>query len=314
MASISDKITDIRNAARPNSARVSSGRSAGGTTLSCDNLAGWPTASKVHFVTYTIDSNSNPVSGTQLDCVGIRSGNDITSFTVIDGTDTGNSINDVVEMLPTAAWGQDLADALTVGHERTGAHKASLPLTSPILTTPVIADYTSATHTHATNGQGGKITSAGITSFDTSLTTISNPYKFLAYATGYATFPNASFTKVQLFNETYDTNSNFDTTLSRYTAPVSGFYIFNGAIQFNVFANTHMAASLFKNGAEIQRGNELDAGTATQNRSLLLGSSPIQVTAGDFFEMYGYQSQGGVATVQGGVEATYFSGYLLSRT
>lgn len=117
-----DKITDTRNAARPNSARATGTRSSGGTSLACDNLAGWPTASKVHFVTYQIDSDSNPVVGTQLDCTGIVSGNTIGSFTVVDGTDTGNSVNDVVEMLPTAAWGQDLSDALMNQHTRTGAH------------------------------------------------------------------------------------------------------------------------------------------------------------------------------------------------
>lgn len=122
MASINDKLTDVRNAARPNAARVSSPRSAGGATLSCDNLAGWPTASKVHFVTYQIDSSSNPIAGTQLDCYGIVSGNNIGSFTVVDGTDNGNSINDVVQMLPTAAWGQDLADWGSSQHSRTGAH------------------------------------------------------------------------------------------------------------------------------------------------------------------------------------------------
>jgi len=125
-ASTSDKITDVRNAARPNSARASAPRSAGGTTLSCDNLTGWPTASKVHFVTYQIDSLSNPVAGTQLDCYGIVSGNSIGSITVVDGTDTGNSVNDVVEMLPTAAWGQDLTDGLTAEHARTGAHAKEL--------------------------------------------------------------------------------------------------------------------------------------------------------------------------------------------
>lgn len=123
MASITDKITDTRNAARPNSALVTAPRSTGGTTLTCDNLVGWPTASKVHFVTYRIDSNSVPVPGTQLDCYGIVSGSNIGSFTVVDGTDTGNAVNDVVEMLPTAAWGQDLSDALTNQHTRVGAHQ-----------------------------------------------------------------------------------------------------------------------------------------------------------------------------------------------
>lgn len=123
MANINDKITDVRNAARPNSTTVSSPRSVGGTTLACANLTGWPTASKIHFVTYQIDSNSNPIAGTQLDCYGIVSGNNIGSFTVVDGTDAGNAVGDKVEMLPTAGWGQDLADALTTEHNRTGTHK-----------------------------------------------------------------------------------------------------------------------------------------------------------------------------------------------
>lgn len=123
-ASVNDKVTDTRNAARPNSARATGTRASGGTSLACDSLVGWPTASKVHFVTYQIDSNSNPIAGTQLDCYGIVSGNTIGSFHVIDGTDNGNSVGDVVEMLPTAAWGQDLADAFTNEHSRTGTHGA----------------------------------------------------------------------------------------------------------------------------------------------------------------------------------------------
>lgn len=124
-ANTADKITDVRNGARPNSARATGTRSAGATSLACDNLAGWPdsTKSKVHFVTYQLDSSSNPVAGTQLDCSGIVSGNTIGSFTVIDGSDNGNSVGDVVEMLPTAAWAQDLADALDAQHTRTGTHK-----------------------------------------------------------------------------------------------------------------------------------------------------------------------------------------------
>lgn len=118
-----DKITDTRNAARPNSARVTVARSSGASSLSCDNLVGWPTASKVHFVTYQIDSAGDPVEGTQLDCAGIVSANAITNFTVYDGNDLGHAVGDVVEMLPTAKWGQDLADALLVSHNRSGSIK-----------------------------------------------------------------------------------------------------------------------------------------------------------------------------------------------
>lgn len=122
-AALTDKITDVRNSTRPVTAAVTVARLTAGTTLTCNGLSGWPTASKVHFVTYQIDANSNPIAGTQLDCYGIVSGSNITNFTVVDGTDGGNSIGDIVEMLPTAAWAQDLAEALTTSLERTGALK-----------------------------------------------------------------------------------------------------------------------------------------------------------------------------------------------
>ena len=144
MADILDKITDVRNGARPNSARVTIARTAGGTVLSCNALTGWATASKVHFVTYQIDANSNPIPGTQLDCYGIVSGATITNFTVIDGTDGGNSVGDVVEMLPTAAWGQDLADALTEEHDRQGIHTSAAIATIGAALYPVGSIYTQA--------------------------------------------------------------------------------------------------------------------------------------------------------------------------
>ena len=122
MADPSDLITDVRNSARPNSARVTTARDPDASNLACNDLTGWPEASKVHFVTYQIDTNNNPIGTSQLDCSGIRSGNTLTEVQVLDGIDGGCAIGDVVEMLPTASWGQDLADALTLEHNRLGEH------------------------------------------------------------------------------------------------------------------------------------------------------------------------------------------------
>lgn len=144
MASLTDKITDVRNGARPVSARVVVARNIAGTILNCNSLTGWPTASKVHFVTYQIDANSNPIEGTQLDCYGIVSGANITNVTVVDGTDGGNNIGDVVEMLPTAAWGQDLADALTKEHDRDGSHNSTAFANFASAMFPVGSIYTNA--------------------------------------------------------------------------------------------------------------------------------------------------------------------------
>lgn len=137
--STADKFTATRNAARPNSARVTSGRTSGVFSLSCDNLAGWPVTgtSAVHFVTYQINTSDEIVAGTQQDWLGLVSGNNIGSMVLKDGTDNGNVIGDVVEMLPTAAFGQGLDDGIGVGHNRDGTHKASLPLTTPQITTSI---------------------------------------------------------------------------------------------------------------------------------------------------------------------------------
>lgn len=137
-ASLNDKITDVRNSARPESTTATGTRAANGDTLACASLAGWPTASKVHFVTYQTDTNNDVIAGTQLDCYGIVSGNSITNFTVIDGTDGGNSIGDKVEMLPTAAWGQDLADALTASHNRDGTLKDGAVDSADVLAANVV--------------------------------------------------------------------------------------------------------------------------------------------------------------------------------
>ena len=135
-----DKITDVYNAARPNSARATATRAVGGTTLTCDDLTGWPTASKVHFATYQIDSNSDVVAGTQADWEGEVSGSSIGSLVLRGGTDNGNASGDVVEMLPTAAWAQDLADGINLEHSRAGAHEEELITSRTADTSPASGD------------------------------------------------------------------------------------------------------------------------------------------------------------------------------
>lgn len=137
-ASTTDKITDTFNAANPNVAKVTSTRAASGATLACDNLAGWPTASKVHFSTYQVDTAGDYVEGTQIDWSGIvTSSTSIGSMTRLAGaTDNGSAVGDYVEMNPTAKWAQDLADALTAEHSRTGVH--ALTSNSTITSSKVI--------------------------------------------------------------------------------------------------------------------------------------------------------------------------------
>ena len=144
-AAITDKFADTYNAANPNVARVTSTRSAAGTSLSCDNLSGWPTGTVVHFSTYRLNTSNAVVAGTQIDWVGIVSGSTIGSLTRITGaTDNGSAVGDVVEMNPTAKWASNLVNGILVGHNQDGTHATNSITTANItdsnVTTAKIAD------------------------------------------------------------------------------------------------------------------------------------------------------------------------------
>src|ERR1035437_4579050 len=124
MANILDKITETYNGQNPTSTTVSGSRAINGTTLTCNSLAGWPTATAVHFATYQKDATNAKIAGSQTDWKGIVSGSSINTLTRQGGAaDGGNSVGDIVEMMPTYAWAQDLAAGLELQHTNAGAHK-----------------------------------------------------------------------------------------------------------------------------------------------------------------------------------------------
>lgn len=137
MASITDKITETQNGQNPRSATVTGPRSIGGLTLGCDSLTGWPTNTAIHFATYQKDSSNNKIAGTQVDWKGVVSGANINTLTRQGGaSDTGNGVGDIVEMMPTNAWGQDLASGLEQTLNSDGT------LRTGIVTSSKIADGT----------------------------------------------------------------------------------------------------------------------------------------------------------------------------
>src|ERR1700757_1034155 len=138
MPLVTDYFADTYNAGNPNVARVTAPRSAAGSSLTCDNLAGWPTGTPVQFSTYKINTSNAVVPGTQIDWTGIVSGNSIGTLTYVTGaTDAGSAIGDVVECNPTAYWAHQLVTGIAVGHKPTGTHKSDLSLTTPKITTGI---------------------------------------------------------------------------------------------------------------------------------------------------------------------------------
>ncbi|RYH70500.1 MAG: hypothetical protein EON54_01315 [Alcaligenaceae bacterium] len=139
-----DLVAGAFNSVNPNVAKVTSTRTAGGTTLACDNLAGWSTDLKVNFSTYKIGTDGVSIVG-QIDWQGIVSGNSIGSLKRVAGaTDDGNAINDWVELNPTAKWADEIARAILVAHNPNGSLKDGVVTTAKIadmnITTDKIAD------------------------------------------------------------------------------------------------------------------------------------------------------------------------------
>ena len=64
------------------------------------------------------------------------------------------------------------------------------------------------------------------------------------------TMTAATWTKVILNSENFDTNSNFDSTTNyRFTPTVAGYYQFNCQINAGSGSNTSIQGSIYKNGA-----------------------------------------------------------------
>lgn len=111
----------------PAVATVSSARSAGSSTLSCDDLSSWNTDTPVHFSTFKVAADGTIDTTTQTDWKGIVVGNTITELTRLAGAaDAGNASGDRVELNPTIGWLDDLITGLLISHNQNGTLKNSI--------------------------------------------------------------------------------------------------------------------------------------------------------------------------------------------
>jgi hypothetical protein len=133
---------------------------------------------------------------------------------------------------------------------------------------------------------------------------------FSAFQNASVSVANATFTKLPINTETFDTNSAFDSTTNyRFTPLVGGYYQINGCM--NYMAGTgggNLFVSIYKNGSEYRRGAaQTVVGGLSSNVSdvvFLNGST-------DYIELYVYQSSGTTQTYGPATPLTYFSGVMV---
>lgn len=126
MAAISDKITKTMSNQNPATTTVAAQRAVGATELRGVNLDGWQDETATHFITYKVDAQGELIEGSQADWKGIVNlqSNSIVNLKRTGGAaDQGNAIGDVIEPAPTAAYGNDLAEALLEHHDTEGRLK-----------------------------------------------------------------------------------------------------------------------------------------------------------------------------------------------
>jgi hypothetical protein len=336
-AAITDKFKKTYNAANPNVARVTSTRTAGGVSLACDNLAGWPTDTGVAFITYRIDTNNAVVAGTQIDWVGVVSGNNIGTLTRVTGaTDAGSAIGDVVEMTPTGSWANDIILGILAEHTQAGVHAltSSSTMTSPKLitslndtngnelfkataTTSAVNEFTIA---NAATGNGPTLSATGgDTNVDMNFAPkgtgkikgvvnhLYNPYKFRVSRNAAANTGNNAFAVVAYDTEQFDTSSNIASGV--FTAPIAGFYQFNWSASATVSAGADetLISALFVDGVVSSYGNTI----TYRNLQGSSGSDFIQLAASQTVDVRVFCATARALSV-GDTVRNYFSGFLVS--
>ena len=131
---------------------------------------------------------------------------------------------------------------------------------------------------------------------------------------GDQTTSNGVFTKIT-FNSTaeWDLTSDYDTTNHRFQPSVAGYYQINGSFSTETLtAPGRHIISLFKNGSEYRRGNDIIVGGYSAVISIIVymnGST-------DYVELYAWQnasSGGGIRGDADGEIYTYFQGYLVQQ-
>jgi len=129
--------------------------------------------------------------------------------------------------------------------------------------------------------------------------TIAGP-AFRAYLSATQSIPHATFTKLQLDTEVFDTNSNYDNATNyRFTPTIAGYYFVAMTTYIaNLAANEIAIAAIYKNGSEIHRGtqvvNALLAGNQSAASTLLYMNGST-----DYIEFYVYHSHGSSRNANG---------------
>jgi hypothetical protein len=150
-----------------------------------------------------------------------------------------------------------------------------------------------------------KIADANVTQAKLAPNVVGNGPAFRAYNSTATSIPTNTPTKVSLGTKNFDTNNNFNTTLSRFTPTVAGYYQINCAV-YIFFAPTDLHVQIYKNGSPCCIGSH----PFGRNTSSVVSDIIYMNGTTDYIEMYAYHV-GTAASTQNDTARTFMSGCLI---
>ena len=134
-------------------------------------------------------------------------------------------------------------------------------------------------------------------------TTVVGP-AFSVYQSSAQSITNGTNTKISLQTEDYDTANCFDTSLSRFTPNVAGYYQFNLQAYLSTGSQVELALFIYKNGSALRYVGDV----ITPLGRMVNGSIAVYMNGTtDYVEMYLYSSVSGTTSVN----TSMFSGALI---
>ena len=121
---------------------------------------------------------------------------------------------------------------------------------------------------------------------------------------------NATWTKLAISTEQFDTANCFDTTTYRFTPNVAGYYLLTASVGSAAALSGQMIGSIYRNGSSYFVFAQSDARNVNHSYS---GSIIVYMNGTtDYVEVYGYLDGSGTRTFQSesGIKG-YFTGCLM---
>ena len=141
----------------------------------------------------------------------------------------------------------------------------------------------------------------------------SNSSQFAAYGAAGQSINSNSYTKINIVNEFFDVDSDYDASNSKFVAPSAGKYFLYGQVAIRrtgTFTGNpcEMRVRIYKNGSGLDYIGQTFGSTDGSRVHIINISAIVNASANDYFEVYGYHDKGSAQDTGG---ESLFQGFKL---